>query len=146
MKNMFSLVSTYINWSSLSLPTPRIRKANESRMVSAAHPLVKRRSCRLFRFSSCRYITKGEIFTRRPLLRNDRRYPRGGASIPEVKFGVSEEPDQRKPALRIESVSVGPGPTTCQLCFLLACMCVLITSHRTASVMMVSTRLALPRH
>ena len=53
MKNTFSLVSTYINWSSL-LPTPRARKANESCMVSAAHPLVKRCSYKLFRFSSLR--------------------------------------------------------------------------------------------
>ena len=41
MENTFSLVSTYINWSSLSLPTPRVRKANKSCIVSAAHPLVK---------------------------------------------------------------------------------------------------------
>ena len=42
MKNTFSLVSAYISWSFLSLPAPRMRKANESCMVSAAHPLVKR--------------------------------------------------------------------------------------------------------
>ena len=42
MKNMFSLVSQYINWSSLSLSTPRMRKTSESCMVSAAHPMVKR--------------------------------------------------------------------------------------------------------
>ena len=65
MKNMFSLVSTYINWSSLSLPTARMRKSNDSCMVSAAHPLVKLlllRSYRLFRFRSFRYVTKGVIF------------------------------------------------------------------------------------
>ena len=62
MKNMFGLVSTYVSWSSLSLPTPRMRKASDSCMVSAAHPLVKQRSYRLFGFSSFRYVTKRVIF------------------------------------------------------------------------------------
>ena len=47
-KHVFS--GLYINWSSLSLPAPRVRKANNSCMVSAAHPLVKWRSHRLFSF------------------------------------------------------------------------------------------------
>ena len=38
MKNMFSLLSTYINWSSLSLLTLRMRKANKSCIYSAAQP------------------------------------------------------------------------------------------------------------
>ena len=82
MKKMFSLVSTYISWSSLSLPSPRMRKANESCMVSAAHPLIKWRSYRLFRFSSCHYVTKGEMFVGWPPLRKTtppsrRVHPRG---------------------------------------------------------------------
>ena len=81
---MFSLVSTYISWSSLNLPTPRMRKASNSFMVSAGHPLVKRCSYRLFRFSSFHYV----IYIGWPPLRGDRRYPRG-ASILKVKFGVS---------------------------------------------------------
>ena len=81
---MFSLVSAYISWSSLSLPSPRIRKASDSCMVSAAHPLVKQSSYSLFRFSSFRYLTNGFIFIGRPPLRGEM-----GASIPEVKFGVS---------------------------------------------------------
>ena len=82
MKNTFSLVSTYISWSSLSLPTPRKMKTSDSCMVSAAHPLVKWRSYRLFRFSSCRCVTKVEIFIGRPPLHGDRRYLRGGRSSP----------------------------------------------------------------
>ena len=61
MKNMFSLVSTYISWSSLSLPTPEMRKTSDSCMVSAAHPLVTQRSYRLFSICSCRYVMKGII-------------------------------------------------------------------------------------
>lgn len=80
MKNTFSLVSTYMSWSSLSLPTLRMRKTSESCTVSAAHPPVKRHSYRLLRFSSFRYITKGVIFIGRPPLRSDKRYPRGGRS------------------------------------------------------------------
>ena len=82
MKNTFSLVSTYIDWSSLSLPTPRMRKTSNSCMVSAAHPLVKRHSYRLFRFSSFHYVTKGVIYIDRPPLHGDRRYLRGGRSSP----------------------------------------------------------------
>ena len=82
MKNTFSRVSTYINWSSLSLPTLRMRKANGSCMVSAAHPLVKWHSYRLFRFSSCRYVTKRVIFIGRPPLCSDRRYARGRRPSP----------------------------------------------------------------
>ena len=78
MKNKFSLVSTYINWSSLSLPTLRMRKVKESYMVSAAHPLIKWCSNRLFRLSSFCYITKGEIFIGRPPVRDDMRFLRGG--------------------------------------------------------------------
>ena len=71
MKNRFSLVSTYISWSSLSLPTPRMRKTSDSCMVSAAHPLVTRRSYRLFRFSSFCYVMKGVIIIDRPPLSGD---------------------------------------------------------------------------
>ena len=78
--------SLQIMWSSLSLPTPRMRKANNSCMVSAAHPLVTRRSYRLFRFSSFPYVTKGVIYIVRPPLHGDIRE---GAFMPEVKFGVS---------------------------------------------------------
>ena len=70
---MFSLVSTYISWPFLSLPTPRMRKANDSCMVSAAHPLVKRHPYSLLRFSSFHYITKEVVFIGRPPLRSDRR-------------------------------------------------------------------------
>ena len=80
MKNMFSLVSTYTNWSSRSPPTPRMRKTRDSCMVSAAHPLVTRRSYRLFRFNSCRYLTKGVIIIGRPPLCGDTRYLRGASS------------------------------------------------------------------
>ena len=41
MKNTFSLVYTYLSWPSLSLPTPRMSKASESCMVSAAEAMVK---------------------------------------------------------------------------------------------------------
>ena len=82
---MFSLCSTYISLSSLSLPSPKMRKANESCMVSA---LVKQSSYGLFRFSSCRYVTKGEIFIGRPPLRENTNI-REGAFIPEGKFAVS---------------------------------------------------------
>ena len=71
-------VSSYINWSSLSLRTPRMMKTSDSCMVSAAQPLVTWRSYRLFRFSSFRYVTKGVIYIDRPPPRGDRRYPRGG--------------------------------------------------------------------
>ena len=97
MKNTFSLVSTYINWSSLSLSTPRMRKANDSCMVSAAHPLVKRRSYRLFRFSSCCYILKGDIYIERPPLRGDRRYPRGVPRSP-----TSQRWSSVYPAIRLQ--------------------------------------------
>ena len=70
-KHVFSSLD---NLSSLSLPTPRMRKTNKSCMVSAAHPLVRGRSYWLFRFSSCCYVTKGEMFIDRPPLRDDRRY------------------------------------------------------------------------
>ena len=56
MKNTFSLVSTYISWSSLNLPTPRMRK--KACMVYAAHTLVKRCSYSLLRFISFCYVTK----------------------------------------------------------------------------------------
>ena len=82
MKNMFYLVSTYISWSSLSLPAPKMRKTSDSCMVSAAHTLVTRCSYRLFRFSSLCIVTKGVIIIGRPPLRGDRRYPRGGRSFP----------------------------------------------------------------
>ena len=85
MKNIFSLVSTYISWSSLSRPTPRMRKASDSCLVSAAHPLVTQSSCRLFRLCSCRYVTKGVVIIVPPPLPGDRRYLRGGAFIPEVR-------------------------------------------------------------
>ena len=77
MKNMFSLFSTYINWSSLSLQTPRMRKANDSCMVSAAHPLVTWLSVTC---SSYNYITKGVIFIGRLPLSDDGIYPWGGRS------------------------------------------------------------------
>ena len=83
MKNTFSLVSTYISWSSLSLPNSTMKKANESCIVAAAHLLVKRRSNRLFRFSSFCFVKKGEMLIGRPL-RNDRRYPRGG--LPSLRW------------------------------------------------------------
>ena len=51
-------------------------------MVSAAHPLVTRRSYRLFRICSFRYVTKGVIIIGRPPLCGDRRYLRGGRSSP----------------------------------------------------------------
>ena len=83
-KHVFSaLLSTYISWSSLSVPTHRMRKTSHSCMVSAVHPLVTRCSYRLFRFSSCRYVTKGVIIIiAPPPLRGDRRYQRGGRSSP----------------------------------------------------------------
>ena len=77
MKNMFSLISTYISWSSLSLQTPRMRKANDSCMVSAAHPLVTWLSVTC---SSYNYITKGVIFIGRLPLSDDGIYPWGGRS------------------------------------------------------------------
>ena len=94
MKNTFSLVSTYISWSSLSLPTPRMRKANESYMVSATHPLVTWHSYRLLRFSSCCYVTKGVIFIGWPPLRGDRRCPRGGHSSPRWSLVCPAERQQ----------------------------------------------------
>ena len=81
-KNTFSLVSTYISWSSLSLPTPRMRKTSDSWVISAAHPLVTRRSYRLFRICPFPYIKEGVIIIGRPSLRCDRRYLRGGRSSP----------------------------------------------------------------
>ena len=81
MKNTFL---RSLSWSSLSLPTPRMRKASDSCMVSAAHPLVTQRPYRLFRFSYCCYVTKGVIIIGRPPLCGDRRYPRGGVH-PQVR-------------------------------------------------------------
>ena len=90
MKNMFSLVSN-----KLVLHEPaRMRKTMGSFMVSAAHPLVKRGSYRLFRFSSFSYITEGVIYIGRPPLCGDWRWEMGSerrAFIPEVKFGVSSD-------------------------------------------------------
>ena len=84
-KNTFSLVSTYISWSSLSLPTPRMRKTSDSWVISAAHPLVTRRSYRLFRICPFPYIKEGVIIIGRPSLRGDiwegGVHPRG-----EVRF------------------------------------------------------------
>ena len=89
MKNRFSLVSVYISWSSLRLPTPRMRKTSDSCKVSAAHPLITRGSCRLFRFSPFCYVTKGadRSLTKADLLCAE--ISERGAFIPEVKFGVS---------------------------------------------------------
>ena len=81
-------MSTYISWSSLSLPSPRMRKTSETCMVSAAHPLVTWSSYRLFRFSSCRYVTKGVIIIGQPPLRGDRKYLRAGRSSPRWSFCV----------------------------------------------------------
>ena len=58
-------------------------------MVSAAHPLVKRRSNRLFRFSSCRYVTKGVISSAWKHSPLSPEISKRGAFIAEVKFGVS---------------------------------------------------------
>ena len=71
-----------ISWSCLSLPTPRMRKTSESCMVSAAHPLVKLHSYRLFRLCSFRYVMKGVIIIGQRPLSGDRRYQRGGHSSP----------------------------------------------------------------
>ena len=179
MKNKFSLVSTNMNWSSLSLPSQRMRKANKSCMVSAVHPLVKRGSYRLFRFSSCRYVMKGEIFIGRPPLCKNTppspwRYPRGGvhprgevwcvqlqdSSVTQCRHSeldmqivlllvvklVSAYILSQLQNNRRDSGCISFLMTTCLLWFVLACMCVLTTSHRTASVTRVSTKLALPRH
>ena len=88
MKNTFSLAST------LGLPTPRMRKANKFCMVSAAHPLVKRHSYRLFRFISFRCVTRGEVLIGRPALPDDRRYPRGG----RPSRGENPDPDPENAA------------------------------------------------
>ena len=90
MKNTFSLVSSYISWSSLNLPTPTMRKTNDSCVASAAHPMIRQHSYRLFKFSSFRYLTKGVIYIDRPPLHGDRRYMIGGVHPRgSVKFGVS---------------------------------------------------------
>ena len=74
-KHIFSGVYMY----KLVLPelTPRMRKTNESCIMSAVHPLVKQ----LFRFSSCGYATKGEMFVGWPPLRDNRRYLRGKLAV-----------------------------------------------------------------
>ena len=54
-------------------------------MVSAAHPLETWHSYRLFRFSTCCYVTKGVIIIGRPPL----RYVH-----PDVKFDVSSSVSQ----------------------------------------------------
>ena len=81
-KHVFSGLYLY----KLVVPEPA---NSQNGMVSAAHPLVKQCSNRLFRFSSFLCVMKGVIFIGRPPLCSDRRYPRGGAFIPKVKFGVS---------------------------------------------------------
>ena len=116
-ENTFSLASTYISWSSLSLPTPRMRKASDSCMVSAAHPLVKWCSYRLFRFSSFRYVTKWFSNSVPATEQQKRQW---------LRFIFNDN----VPAVVRQSLNV----------------CVLTTSHRTASVTRVSTKLALPRH
>ena len=168
---MFCLVSTYISWSSLSLPTPRMRKTSDSCMASAAHPLVTWHSYRLFRICSFTPV----IIIGRPPLHGNRRYPRGGvyprgevwcvqqwdSSVSQcrhskldkqitlllvVKFNMSAYILSQLQNNRGDSGCVSYFKTTCQLRFMLACVCVLIASHRTASIMRVSTKLALPRH
>ena len=57
------LCGTWLD-TSLKVPyhnIPRMMNMSDSYMVSAAHPLVTRRSYRLFRICSCCYITKGVI-------------------------------------------------------------------------------------
>ena len=104
MKNTFSLVSTYKSWSSLSLPTPRMRKTRDTCMVSAAHPLVKQRSYRLFKFCSCSYLMKGGVIIGRPPLRGDRRYPRGGRSSPKWSLVC---PAVRRQCIAMSSLKAG---------------------------------------
>ena len=143
-------------------------------LVSGAHPLVKRGSYRLFRFSSCRYITKGVIIIVRPPLSGDRRYLRGGvhprgevqcvqqwdssvsqcrrskldtqiALLLVVKINISAYILSQLQNNRRDSGCISFLMTTCWLQFVLACMFVLNNSHQTASVTRVSTKLALPR-
>ena len=78
-KHIFSGLYIY----KLVLPEPANSQNEEiidSCVVSAAQPLVTRRSFRLFRFSSFHYITKGVIIIGRPPLHGDRRYKRGRCS------------------------------------------------------------------
>ena len=169
MKNTFSLVSTYISWSSLSLPTPRMKKLKKSCMVSAAHPLVTRRSYRLFRICSCRYVTKGVIIIGQPPLRGDRRYLRGGRSslrwssvCPAVRqqcFTMSSlkarHANSSVVGCKNQHKCLYSVPATEQkrrwLRFIFndnvpATVCVLIAPHQIASVTRASTKLALPWH
>ena len=171
----FSLVSTYISWSSLSLPTPRMRKTSHSCMVSAAHPLVTRSSCRLFRFCSFCLWWKKSLSQADLLCTVIGDFRQGGihpwgevrcvqrwdssvsqchcskldmqiALLLDVKINISAYILSQLHNNRRDSGCVSYFKTTCWLQFVLACVCVLIASHRTASVTRVSTKLALPRH
>ena len=53
--------------------------------VSAAHPLVKRHTYRLFRLCSYHYVTKGVIFIGQLPLHCDRRYLRGCSVCPAAR-------------------------------------------------------------
>ena len=73
-KHIFSVIYIY----KLVLPKPTNSQNEESRTVSAVHSLVKRRSSRLFSFSSCRYFAltipkrpataTESVFLQKPLL------------------------------------------------------------------------------
>ena len=160
IKNMFSLVSTYINWSSLSLPTPRMRKTNDSCMISAAHPLVTWRSYTLFRFSSFRFfhrLASSEWWGAHP--RGEVQcVQREASSVSQchhseldtqitlslvVKINISAYILSQLQKNGRDSSCVSFLMTTCQLQFVLACLCALTTSHRTTSVTRVSPKLAL---
>ena len=68
MKNTFFLFSTYMYSSSLSLPTPRIWKTNESWIDYKAHRSVESCSNALFRFSPVCDVTNRVICITRPRL------------------------------------------------------------------------------
>ena len=155
-----------MSWFSLSLPTPRMMKTSDS---CISHPLITWSSYRLVRFCSCRYVTKGVIIIVRPPLSGDRRYLRGRRSSPRWSsvcpavrqqcFTMMSQNWTHKslccwlykstsvsivcPSYRATEETVVVFHilmTTCRLQLVLACMCVLIASHRAASVTRVSTR------
>ena len=82
MKNTFSLVSTYINWSSLSLPTPRMRKASRFLHGLCSPPTGKTALLQAVQIQLLSLRNERRDFHRQASSLDDRRYLRGGRSSP----------------------------------------------------------------
>ena len=75
----------------LVLPEPATQNEEKERVLHrlCSPPTGKMVLLQAVRIRSFCYVTKGVIYIGRSPLRSDRRYLRGGAFIPELKFGVS---------------------------------------------------------